>query len=86
MLDSRASVYMALNDPEQALDDMKEALADNETPVRLFHQAQAYEQAGQKNAAAASMEKAVEKGLTKEMLHPLEHPAYGKLLRLLKKR
>ena len=86
MLDSRASVYMSLNEPKKALDDLEEALADAETPVRLFHQAQAHEQAGQKNFAAASMEKAVEKGLTKEMLQPLEYPAYGRLSRLLEKR
>ena len=47
LLDSRASVHMALGEPEKALADMADALADAETPVRLFHQAQAYEQAGQ---------------------------------------
>ena len=47
--------------------------------MRLFHQAQAYEKAGQPNAAAAAMEKAVQKGLTKGMLQPLELPAFERL-------
>jgi len=82
MLDSRASVYIAMGQPEKALADMSDALADAETPVRLFHQAQAFEQAGQRNAAAAAMEKALEKGLAKEMLQPLEYAAFEKLSQL----
>jgi len=82
MLDSRASVYIALNDADSALTDMADALADAETPVRYFHQAQAYELAGQHNAAAASMEKAMKLGLTKDMLQPLEIPAFEKLSQL----
>jgi tetratricopeptide (TPR) repeat protein len=82
MLDSRATVRMAVGEPDKALEDMAEALNDAETPVRLFHQAQAYEKAGQPNAAAAVMEKAVQKGLTKSMLQPLELPAFEKLRQL----
>jgi len=82
MLDSRATVRMAVGEPDKALEDMAEALNDAETPVRLFHQAQAYEKAGQPNAAAAVMEKAMQKGLTKSMLQPLELPAFEKLRQL----
>jgi len=82
MLDSRASVYIAMNDPDAALTDMADALADAETPVRYFHQAQAYELAGQHNAAASAMEKAMKLGLTKDMLQPLEIPAFEKLSQL----
>ena len=84
MLDSRASVYVAMNDSDAALTDMADALADGETPVRYFHQAQAYELAGQHNAAAAAMEKAMKLGLTKDMLQPLEIPAFEKLSELLR--
>ena len=49
---------------------MASVLADAETPESLFHQARAYEQAGRHDAAEAAMEKALQKGLTKEMLHP----------------
>ena len=82
MLDSRATVYLALGETEKALADMADALADAETPVRLFHQAQAYDQAGKQSEAAAALEKALQKGLTKEMLHPLEIPAFEQLKQL----
>lgn len=84
MLDSRATVYMAMNEPDKALDDLKLALIDRETPVRLFHQAQAHALAGQKATARAALDKALKKGLTKEMLQPLELPAFEKLKQLQK--
>ena len=84
MLDSRASVYIARNEPEKALADMTEALTEAETPERLFHQAQAYDEAGQANAAAEAMQKAMKEGLVKEMLQPLEIPAFEKLRKLVK--
>lgn len=79
MLDSRASVYMALDQPEKALADITAAVADSETPVRLFHQAQAYQQAGQFEAAKIAWEKALEKNLSADMLQPLELPAFEKM-------
>ena len=84
MLDSRASVYIARNELDKALEDLQLALAEQATPVRLFHQAQAYEKAGQSNAASVAMDKAMQKGLTKEMLQPLELPTFEKLQRLLR--
>ena len=39
MLDSRASVYTAMDRPRQALKDLDDAMSDGETPVHLFHQA-----------------------------------------------
>jgi tetratricopeptide (TPR) repeat protein len=84
MLDSRASVYMALGQPGKALDDLKKAIADEATPVRYFHQAQAYQQSGQPQAAIAAMKKAQQLGLQAHMLEPLERPAYEGLLKLLK--
>ena len=57
LLDSRASVYLAMGDTEKALADINRALAETESPVWLFHQAQAYERAGQHAKAAAAMER-----------------------------
>jgi tetratricopeptide (TPR) repeat protein len=79
MLDSRATVYIAMGRSDKALADLTVALADSETPVRLFHQAQAYDQAGRRGDASSAIDKAMQKGLTKEMLHPLELPAFEKL-------
>ncbi len=84
LLDSRATVYMALGQPQKALDDLKKAIADQPTPVRCFHQARAYQQSGQREAARNAMKKAQQLGLQAEMLEPLERPAYKRLLKSLK--
>ncbi len=82
MLDSRASVYMALNDQENALKDILDALKDGETSVRLFHLAQVYQLSGEEKEARETMDKALKKGLTGDMLQPLELPAFEKLRQL----
>lgn len=79
MLDSRATVYTALGKTDEALKDIADALNDAETPVRLFHQALAYQRAGMAEAAKAAMKRAMKKGLTTEMLQPLELPDFEKL-------
>lgn len=79
MLDSRASVHMARGEPEKALADMADAVADNESPVRLFHQAQAFRKAGNIKGAKESLQKALDKKLTADRLQPLEVPAFEEL-------
>ena len=68
LLDSRASVYIALGETDKALADLTNALAEGESAEWVFHQAQAYEQAGRHEEAAAAMEKALHMGLTKGTL------------------
>lgn len=80
MLDSRASVYIAMRQPEKALADLAQAMRDRESPEQLFHQARAHALAGDEKAAKAAFDKAVEKGLTREILSPLEAPAFDKFL------
>jgi cellulose synthase operon protein C len=84
MLDSRAIVHMAMNNSEKALEDMKAAVADQETPVRLFHLAQAYALAGDTKAARTAFDKARKSGLTNEQLQLLELPVLEKLEKLPK--
>ena len=84
MLDSRATVYIAMKNPEKAIEDMKDAIADSRAPERLFHQAQAYELAGDNAKAKACFDEALKKGLTKELLQPPEVPAFEKLRRSLR--
>jgi len=84
MLDTRACVYIAQGNGEKALADMEEAIADSATPVRLFHQAQAFNLVNQKYAASSNMQRALEAGLTKEMLLSPEIPAFEKLQKLAK--
>jgi tetratricopeptide (TPR) repeat protein len=79
VLDTRACVYLAMHEPDKALRDIEEALNDKETPVRLFHQAEIFSQRGEENSVRTSMFKALQTGLTKDMLQPLEAPAFEKL-------
>ena len=58
---------------------MDEAIADAATPIRLFHQAQAFNLAKQKYAASSTMQQALKAGLSKEMLQSPEIPSYEKL-------
>ena len=85
MLDSRATVHMALGRPDRALADLENAILQDDTPVRLFNQAKAYLQHGQQTrAATASLNKALEKGLTPNMLEPIEQEHYRSLMKKLK--
>ena len=79
ILDSRATVYIAMTNPEKAIEDMNAAIADQETPVRLFHRAQAYVLAGDNAKAKQDLDAAQKKGLTKDALQPLEVPAFERL-------
>jgi cellulose synthase operon protein C len=83
MLDSRATVYMALGQPQKALEDLEIAVSDDPSPIRLFHQAQAYEQAGRTAEAREALKKANAAGLTAEMLQRPELPVYAMLQKLL---
>ncbi|MGA2031435.1 MAG: tetratricopeptide repeat protein [Thermoguttaceae bacterium] len=80
MLDSRACVYIALGQTDKALADLAEAIADGAAPLRLFHQAKAYHQAGRKAEFAAAMEKANSAGLTLKLIDVPERPIYKKML------
>ncbi len=79
MLDSRATIYLAKGDLEKAQADIDNALADEESAVRLFHQAQIYDKAGRHNNATAAMKKAVKAGLTRQMLQPEEAESFKRL-------
>ncbi len=79
MLDSRATVYTALGQYDKALSDIERAIAENPSPVWLFHRALIHDRAGRKQAAAKSLAEAHRNGLTADMLQPLEHPDYERM-------
>jgi len=83
MLDSRASVHLARGNPQDALKDLAGAIREQPTPVRRFHQAQAFEMAGQRPQAVQAMRQALDNGLTSEMLQPLERPAFERMRKLV---
>ena len=61
---------------------MNAAVADQETPVRLFHRAEAYALSGDNAKARKDMDAALKKSLKKVSLQPLEWPALDKLRQL----
>jgi hypothetical protein len=85
MLDTRACVYIALKQPDKALVDLKDSLADSKTADKLFHQAQALELVGQDNAAAVAMQEALQMGLSEKSLLKPEIPTFQRLKELAHK-
>ncbi|MDZ7616509.1 MAG: tetratricopeptide repeat protein, partial [Patescibacteria group bacterium] len=83
LLDSRATIYKARGEYDKALVDIDKAIAEDASPVWLFHRAQILFRAGKKQGAAQSLAKARAQGLTSEMLQPLERAEYEKLQRSL---
>ncbi|MBN1588722.1 MAG: tetratricopeptide repeat protein [Pirellulales bacterium] len=83
LLDSRAIVHLALNHPERALEDLRKAIAQKPTPLRFFHQAEAFHACGQRKAAVEAFNQAVKMGLKEENLQGVEQRKFKKLRVLL---
>jgi tetratricopeptide (TPR) repeat protein len=85
MLDTRTLVYVAKGDAQKALADINQAVAEDPTPARFFHQAQAFLSAGKTREAASAMQKALKAGLSKDDLYSPEVPQFEKLQKLAHK-
>jgi tetratricopeptide (TPR) repeat protein len=83
LLDTRASVYLALGQPEKAVADLEEAIRDEPKPNRHFHLALAYWRLKQESAAAEAFAAAQKLGLQPEQLNPLERADYRELAKKL---
>ncbi|HUG92593.1 MAG TPA: tetratricopeptide repeat protein [Planctomycetaceae bacterium] len=92
LLETRASVYLALDDPLSARRDLEQAIEDRSTPGRQFRLALAHfkasekdksSRAGDERAARSAMEQAISGGLHAGVLHPLEVPDYERLRSLV---
>jgi tetratricopeptide (TPR) repeat protein len=79
VLDSRATVFMAVEKADEAIKDLDAAIADEATALRLFRRARAYLLAGKKLDALKSWQAAEKKNLKRAMLDPPERPLYDKL-------
>ena len=79
VLDSRAVVHIARQEPEKALEDLAAAIADDGSAEEYFHQAWAYSLAGKKAEATAAFAHAVQKGLDPKDLDPRETSVYDHL-------
>jgi tetratricopeptide (TPR) repeat protein len=80
LLDTRAVVYLKLGRFDEAQADLREATADKPTPTRLFHLAQAFHQAKERDAAARVLGEALKLGLQTAALHPVEQSDCKQLL------
>ena len=80
LLDTRAVVEIAMGQSDPAIKDLEGTVAVSPSAVMYFHLAQAYLLAGNRDAAAKALEKATALGLEVDSLHPLEQPAYHRLL------
>jgi tetratricopeptide (TPR) repeat protein len=79
VLDSRALVYIARQEPEKALEDLAAAIQDDGAAEQYFHQAWAYSLAGNKTEASIAFAAAMKKGLDPKDLDPRECLVYDRL-------
>lgn len=85
LLDTRASIYLALDQPKAALQDLERCIEDAPSPTKYFHLAQAQMALKNRAAAETAFAKAIAAGLHIELLHPLEKPEMEKLATRLKR-
>jgi cellulose synthase operon protein C len=83
LLDTRAVVLLSKGASEQAINDLKLAIAEQPSATAYFHLAQAYYQARDHQAASLAFQQAKARGLQAGTLHPLEKTLYEELNRQL---
>ena len=84
-LDTRGVIYLGLKETGEAIKDLQSAVDADPSPPKLFHLAQAYLQAKNKEKARqclgdARQKKLEQLGYGPGGLHPLEQSAYQKVL------
>jgi tetratricopeptide (TPR) repeat protein len=79
ILDTRATIYLAMGRTNAALKDLEEIVLELPTATTYFHLTQARHLAGQRKEASDAWKKAKELGLGQDSLTPLERPIYQQL-------
>ncbi|HLW66380.1 MAG TPA: tetratricopeptide repeat protein [Gemmataceae bacterium] len=79
LLDTRAKVYLALNRPAEAIQDLEDAIADSPTAMRYFHLALAREMSANQAGAKEAFHLAVRYGIDQRDLHPADVPSFEEL-------
>jgi Tfp pilus assembly protein PilF len=79
LLDSRALVELAADQPSAALGDLETAVNDGAAPLHLFHLARVRMMNGELDGARSSLKKAIERGLTEESFNSLEASSFQEL-------
>jgi Tfp pilus assembly protein PilF len=80
LLDTRALVYLAMDQADKARADLKASIADTPTAARYLHLARACEMTDDAGGTAAALREAKALGLRRAQLHPVELAACTKLL------
>lgn len=80
LLDTQAVIHLRQNQPALALEDLDLALAHGPDASAHFHRAHACLAQGDRAAAAKALRAAKSSGLEPASIHPLELPAYRRLL------
>lgn len=83
LLDTRAVIFLNLDRPREAIQDLDNALKEIANSSIWYHLAQARMKLGDKSSAVDSYRKADEAGFNPRLLHTLEQPAYQQLLKQL---
>jgi predicted Zn-dependent protease len=81
VLDTQATVLRRAGKTDKALAIMQELTAENGTPTRLYHLAQALRDCGREQEARISFQAAIESGLAEASLHPLERDEFREMKR-----
>jgi tetratricopeptide (TPR) repeat protein len=79
LLDSRATIYLALGKFKSAASDLEQVIASQPNALSFMHQSQVKLRLGERAAARESLARARELGLRIENLHPLERPGLRRL-------
>jgi tetratricopeptide (TPR) repeat protein len=80
LLDTRATVYWARGDYQQAVEDMQSVVTEVPRANRYYHLARAMQAVGNVVGARDALRQAQLRGLRAEDLHPLERADYRQLL------
>jgi tetratricopeptide (TPR) repeat protein len=80
LLDTRALVYLALEQPDKARADLKASIADTPAANRYLHLARVCQMTDDAAGTAAALREARALGLKRAQLHPVEVAACTKLL------
>lgn len=80
LLDTRALVYLKMNKPDQALEELFQAMDQDPSAIAQFHLACVYHNKRNRQSAMNAWEEMKQRKLTRDDIHPLEWPAYDALV------
>lgn len=86
LLDTRGVVYLMMGQGDNALEDLKKAVAQEPSASHYFHLARALAMMNKPREARQALEEAMRRGFEVKSLHPLEKPAGEQLIASLAKR